>query len=227
MISSFGRKTRRPWLAPILAAVTVAALTAAGFAIYGIASQAPAASEPRQASDAVASDGAIIVGTGTHVVDVWTDPICPACGMFEQLYGDTLDSLVDDGTITLRMHPVAFLDDASNGTNYSSRAANATYCVADSSRDAARRFTRQLFANQPAEGSAGLTDDQLTDLAAQSGADVSACITDLRFSSYVTAATKSLPSAPGTDRRGTPTVIVDGTFLTLTGDVEKDFDALG
>ena len=56
--------------------------------------------------------------------------MCPVCNQFEQLYGPEIQNLVDDGTITLGIHPIAILDRLSQGTEFSTRAANAMYCVA-------------------------------------------------------------------------------------------------
>ena len=70
-----------------------------------------------------------------------------------------IQKLVDDGTITLGIHPIAILDRQSQGTEYSTRAANAMYCVAVADGEAAVPFMQAMFANQPEEGSTGLTDD--------------------------------------------------------------------
>ena len=92
-------------------------------------------------------------------MDTYIDFMCPVCNQFEQLYGEAIDGLVDDGTITLNIHPISILDRASQGTEYSTRAANAMYCVAAADADASVPFMQAMFANQPAEGSTGLTND--------------------------------------------------------------------
>ena len=63
-------------------------------------------------------------------MDTYVDFMCPVCNQFEQAYGEAIQGLVDDGTITLNIHPISILDRASQGTEYSTRAANAMYCVA-------------------------------------------------------------------------------------------------
>ena len=68
----------------------------------------------------------------------YIDFMCPVCNQFEQLYGPTIQGLVDDGTITLGIHPIAILDRQSQGTEYSTRAANAMYCVAVADAEAVR-----------------------------------------------------------------------------------------
>ncbi len=81
--------------------------------------------------------------------------MCPVCNQFEQLYGPDIQKLVDDGTITLGIHPIAILDRQSQGTEFSTRAANAMYCVAVADGEAAVPFMEAMFANQPEEGTPG------------------------------------------------------------------------
>ena len=64
---------------------------------------------------------------------------------------------------------MAFLDRAST-TNYSSRALDAAAAVVDTAPGSFQAFHDLLYANQPEEGSAGLTDAQLLDYAVQAGA---------------------------------------------------------
>lgn len=77
--------------------------------------------------------------------------------------------MVDDGTVLLRIHPMNFLDDASLGTKYSTRAANAFVTVWKAEPDKALAFNKLLFANQPKENTTGLTDAQIAQIASQAG----------------------------------------------------------
>jgi protein-disulfide isomerase len=159
--------------------------------------------------------GAIVVGRGSTTVDTFVDPMCPYCGQFERAVGDTLAGLVDDGTITLRVHPLNFLDQVSSGTRYSSRAANALTCVAASAPSSTLHYLAALFAHQPEEGSAGLTDEQLGSLATKAGATVNDCIRTGRYIAWIDQVTQTaingpLPDADIEQITGTPTVLVDG-----------------
>ena len=69
-------------------------------------------------------------GTGATKVDLWFDPMCPICGTFEKANGELLAKAVADGSITLRLRPLTFLDRLSNGTGYSTSAVAALTCVA-------------------------------------------------------------------------------------------------
>lgn len=169
-----------------------------------------------QASDA--SPTPAPTADGLLDIVVYVDYLCPYCGQFETTNGDYLKALVagsDDqtGSAQLTIKPAAFLDAQSAGTNYSTRAMNAVACVVDSEPDSFYDFQTLLFQNQPAEGGAGLTDDELIDFAAQAGADndeVATCIRDQSFADWTEAAT----DRARTEITGTPTILVNGVQYT-------------
>jgi protein-disulfide isomerase len=160
--------------------------------------------------------GYLAVGTGSTKVDTYVDPMCPYCGQFEKANGRALADLVNAGEITLRVHPLNFLDPHSQGTNYSSRASGALTCVAASDPKATLTYLSQLFENQPAENSPGLTDAKLRSLAHDVGTtDADACITSHRYAAWISNLTQKalngpIPGADITSIRGTPTVLVNG-----------------
>lgn len=178
-------------------------------------------------------DGYLAVGTGNTIVDVYLDPLCPICGVFEETNGSQLGDLVDAGTITLRLHTMTFLDRASQGTGYSTRAAAALTCVAaadtTATGDTTLPYLAALFENQPEENSKGLTDKKLVELSNGVGApDITSCVTDGTYQGWVNQANDDALSGPieGADIeavQGTPTVLVNGT--SFTGAV-NDADAL-
>ena len=149
-------------------------------------------------------------------VTVYADFMCPFCGQFERANGEALQSAVAAGTVKLEVHPMSFLDTQSAGSKYSTRAANAFVTVANSDPDAALRFNQLLFANQPSEGSSGLSDDRLAALATQAGAsaDVVASFKEQRFVPWVNQLTQQAFDSGVT---GTPTVKINGQ--PFTGDL--------
>jgi protein-disulfide isomerase len=158
--------------------------------------------------------GAIAVGSGDQTMDTYIDFMCPVCNQFEQAYGESIQGLVDDGTITLNIHPISILDRASSGTEYSTRSANAMYCVAAADGTAAVPFMQAMFANQPDEGSTGLTNEQILAIAAGVGVTgIDACVNDGEYSGYVTAMTEKTPVAPGAQGIGTPTIAINGEVI--------------
>ena len=161
-----------------------------------------------------AETGAIVVGDGADTLDTYIDFMCPVCNQFEQIYGEAINDLVEEGTITHNIHPISILDRLSQGTEYSTRAANAMYCVAAADGTAAVPFMQAMFANQPAEGSTGLTDEQILSIAGEVGvAGIDACVNDGEYAGFVTAMTEQTPVAPGASGIGTPTVAVNGEVI--------------
>jgi protein-disulfide isomerase len=161
-------------------------------------------------------DGTVIaVGSADApvTVDLYEDFQCPNCKAFEEASGSTLARLVADGTVQARYHGMAFLDTSANDS-YSTRALNAAaVVVATAGPEAFETFHDLLFANQPAEGGSGLTDDQLVQYAVQAGADagsVEADISDLTYGDWVKSATDRASQDGVT---GTPTVFVNGQEL--------------
>ena len=167
-----------------------------------------------QVGAAYLDDGYLLVGTGDTVVDLYIDPMCPYCGQFDAANGATLAALVDNGAITLRLHALTFLDQASAGSEYSSRASAALTCVAATNPDSTLDYLTALFGDQPIEGTTGLTDDEL--IALSVGADsISDCVTSGRYLAWSQQNTENALNGPipGSDLpslQGTPTALVDG-----------------
>src|SRR5450756_2403262 len=154
------------------------------------------------------------------VVSVYVDYMCPYCGQFEAVNGPTLDQLRGDGTIIVEYHPVSILDEASLGTAYSTRAAAAAALVADQAPEAFVAFNTALFATQPAENTAGLTDAEIAALARGAGVPEAVASTiesgaylagPGSFVNWVGAATDR--AAQDLGRLATPTVLIDGAPL--------------
>ena len=207
--------------------VVVALVVVAFFVILGN-NQSTAPGEAPEASNINAETGAIAVGDGPDELATYVDFMCPVCGQFEQLYGPTIEELVDDGSITLNLHPISILDRASQGTEFSTRSANAMYCVAVADADAVMPFNNAMYENQPEEGSTGLTDEQILEIASGVGVSgIDDCVNDGRYSKYVADITEKTPVKPGNAGIGTPTVMLNGEFVELTGDPQADLvDAL-
>ena len=139
-------------------------------------------------------------------VVAYIDFICPVCKNFETQYNETLTNLRNEGKITVEYRPLGFLDRQST-TNYSSRAANAAACVVNESPEKYAEFVNVLFENQPAEGGAGLSDDDLKNMATDIGADIDSCVDEKTYRPWVKYTTQQAAAIGVT---GTPTVFVDG-----------------
>ena len=143
-------------------------------------------------------------------VEIYYDFMCPACGAFEAANGEELDRLMDEGVAKLELRPIAFLDGQSEGTRYSTRAANAFATVVDSDPDLAWPFHQALYADQPEEGTEGLSDDEIAEIAKDAGvpADVADAFTDETYWPWVASVTNETLAQDWFT--GTPTLVIDG-----------------
>jgi protein-disulfide isomerase len=215
--------------------------------------QAPALADVTAPAGTDDSGGVTVRGDGTAgaaaapvEVTVYLDFMCPFCGQFESANGPVLAERLAAGQIDLTYRVVSILDAQSSGTFYSTRAANAAAVVADRDPDHYADFVTALFADQPEEGSAGLTDAQIADVATGAGvpADVTTLFTATTSGTYtaggdqhegtwrtyapwVAAVTQQATTDLGELR--TPTILIDGEpftgDFTTAGAFEQALDA--
>lgn len=154
------------------------------------------------------------------VVSVYVDYLCPFCRIFEMVNEADLAELRASGAVVVEYHPIAILDDASQGSYYSTRAATAAAFVADQAPEQFVDFNTALFANQPAEGSTGLTEAQFAEIARAVGvADEVAAVIETGeyldvFAYWVQAATYQ--ASLDLTQLATPTVLIDGVEVDRT-----------
>jgi protein-disulfide isomerase len=172
--------------------------------------------------------------SGVIHIQMFVDYFCPVCGAFEKANGEQLETWIDTGAASVEIFPMAILDRASQGTKYATRAANAAACVADQSPNQYYDFNTILFANQPEEGSRGLTDDKLIELTTEANVahpkKVADCIEAQTFKSWVAdARTRAqngpIPNSDVDSVMGTPTIIVNGVKYTGALNDAKAFSA--
>ena len=192
----------------IIGVVVVALIGVAGFIIWN-ASQQTALSDFEGEAPAGANDhGGIVVGAegvgspnaDAVEVQVYMDFACPWCATFEEVNGEDLQEMIDEGTITAIYHPVNFLGD------YSLQSASAMAAVADRSPEHTVDFMHQVFATvEP-----GSPDEQIQQAAIEVGVpeDVATTITDGAYTEWVERASDQ---ARNDGAHGTPTIFVDGT----------------
>jgi protein-disulfide isomerase len=154
----------------------------------------------------------VVIGKSSAptTVKLYEDLQCPICKEFEQVAGQKVLTAIQTGRIKVDYHMVAFLDRESS-TNYSSRALNAAMAVLSTAGpDAFLKFHTLAYANQPAEGSAGLPNSTLISWAVQAGADqatVTPLINGNVYHQWVLNATDQM-SRDGVN--GTPTIYING-----------------
>lgn len=154
-------------------------------------------------------------------IDIYEDPLCPACGTLERRYGQEIAQKLDEGKLAVRYLFVDFLNDRSASKDYSTRAIAALQCVAEGgSGPVFAKFRDTLLTTrQPDEGSE-LTNDELAAIAAEAGATETAhqCITlhTRRAAAEAAAAeaTKALTEALGGEA-ATPAVFDGDTKIDV------------
>lgn len=196
--------------------VVVALIALAAFAIKSVSDDHKASDElvaPQGVNKDygftyTAADAGGTEGKDPVKVILTEDYQCPACGAFEQQSGALLDDLVKKGEITIEYRPISFLDDASQN-KYSSRALNAALCVLDSEGvPGYKKMHDLLYANQPAERTAGPENDELLATAKQAGyTGPSTCITKKTFGPWIADAYDALVKD---GFNSTPWVRIDG-----------------
>lgn len=196
------RRQRALWVGVVAASVLVIAGLAGWFAIAS-------GGDDYEAPPGVAAgdDSGITMGSGPIKIDLYADFICPACGAYESATKSTMDKLIEENKITLIFHPVAFLDDQSS-TDYSTRASGAAACASEGGKF--REYVNALFANQPEEGTAGLSDDDLVRIGNEIGLsspDFGTCVKDGKYKDW-TSHVSDKASERGVT--GTPTIYVNG-----------------
>ena len=143
---------------------------------------------------------------------------CPFCNLFETTNSDQIEELVASGAATLEVHPIEILDGQFLSSRYPSRAANAAACVAAFEPSSFLDVSDALFANQPDEGTAGLTNGEIIDVVKGAGVesgDVDSCINNESYKAWVQlaserATTGPLPNTDVEEVTGTPTILVNG-----------------
>jgi protein-disulfide isomerase len=218
------RNTQRSHVIVVAAVAIVAMLSVVGVAVF-VANRGgeDPGTDPTTASggsaSAPAGDGGdakpagdpaegLAVGSGPVRVDIYVDYQCPPCSTFEATTGDILSSNISSGKVTLRIHPVAFIDNRSKN-NYATRAAAAAACAHDGGKTL--EFHNYLLEHQPPEDTAGPSDEELARAGASLGlnAAFSSCVTGGKRLAWVAQATSaaqkygvnSVPAAYVNDRK--------------------------
>ncbi len=205
------RRRRGGWIT-VTAVVLLLIAGLIGFLVYQ-SHRKPAIAVPTgTTNDGGTNAGLFVTGDGPVTVEVYLDFLCPHCKDFETAVTPTLNQLVTDHKIKLVWHPLNFLDPDTT-TKYSTRAANAAGCAADAPDNKLKAYGEALFANQPAEGSAGLTDDQLIDIGGPVGLNApefAQCVRGQRYDAWVNQLTGQ---AIQRGVNATPTVYVNGQVV--------------
>lgn len=228
-----GDKRKRVLIQLGIAASAIVAVGAVALTIFNASTQSTAVP-----TNATFNDG-VKVGTGLKVftpdftpapapgekpieIIIYVDYQCPVCAVFELPNSEQIKNWVETGVATLEMHTLSFLDGRGSPNTFSSRAANASMCMAEYSPDNFFDYNTRIFKSQPTEGAPGPENPELIEFAKEVGATniekLSSCINEKSFGNWIKAATDRALSEPipGTDIQvsGTPTILVNGEQYT-------------
>nr|WP_314841171.1 thioredoxin domain-containing protein [uncultured Microbacterium sp.] len=210
-------KSNTNWFVIGVSAAVVVVLAVLAFVVVMLNNQATDPGTAPKSAIINEETGAISFGSGEDEIDTYIDFMCPVCGQFEDVYGEQLQTAAADDKITLNVHPVSILNRQSSTGQFSSLSASAMYCVAEEAPDSALDFFNLMFANQPQEGSAGLSAAEMSALAEQAGAGAAAdCIADGTYMKFADSQTKVHEVA------GTPTVEINGERID-NGQIAAEF----
>ncbi|MGO1481901.1 MAG: DsbA family protein [Brachybacterium sp.] len=207
-------KRQRTVRTVVIAAITVVALVLAagvGLLIYRSMQPAGPVATPEGMS---AEQPYLALGapedSGAPVVEVHLDFMCPPCGGFEEINSEDLATMVENEEASVRVVPRRFMDPQSTSGDFSSRAANALVSVYADDPANALAFQKLVFANQPAQGTEGLSNEQLWAFAEEVGASeqVQADIDAKTYQPWVRQVAEPHGEETG---GGTPYVEIDGT----------------
>ena len=147
-------------------------------------------------------------------VTIFQDYNCVHCAEFETKYGEEIQKLVEDGTITLEIRNLTSLD-RSSPTAYSARNAAAAYSVANQvSTSNFLNYQREIFSHQ---GTGDMNNQQIADIASKYGASIGSDMNEDKWRPLVDVVNAESAS---NGIQGTPTVFVDGDQYT-----SNDFSA--
>lgn len=210
----------------VILAIVFCLLSVTGIWIGVAVSGGADTAEPASVSD----DGGIPVGSDTGedaagarvTIDIYTDYSNEGGASFLAVNDLLLRGLLDSGTASVEIHPVALPGLGGADEEYAVRAANAAACVGDISPDSFWEYHVALFANQPTGDSTALTDSELVKLAADMDLPkhdrIGECIQAGTFADWVAAQSAAVadrgagPDGVAVDRM--PTVLVDGAPYT-------------
>ncbi|MFI9510713.1 DsbA family protein [Nocardia sp. NPDC052566] len=221
-------RNRKILIQVLVAAVLVGLVAAIGIGIAvkkarkdapGATPSIAASSDPAGIQGSITDNGAIRIGkpNAKVTVRVVADLQCPACKGFESANAQVLEDAVNNGTAAVEYNVIAFLDRMST-TQYSTRASNASYCVAEADPTKYAKWLASMFAQQPPEGGAGLTDEKMVEIAKAAGYpdSVGSCITDGKYNKYIAAKTQD---ALNSGIKSTPSVFVNGKQIESSQEI--------
>jgi protein-disulfide isomerase len=165
---------------------------------------------------------------------VYSDYLSPESGQFTAANDEQIRTWLSTKAATVEYHPISLLNSRSQGSMYSTRAANAVACAANYDPNHFFAYNAALLTKQPGESSSGLTDQQLVARAKAAGVSTtdqfSDCVSEITFKNWVKQATDRALAGklPNSDLHAISeplTVLVNGVQYTGAADSTQEFAA--
>ncbi|WEH16162.1 thioredoxin domain-containing protein [Streptomyces sp. VNUA24] len=208
-------RRRRTLLVSLVAAVVVVAAALVGAGLVRANNTEPGEAPARVPAGATADKAGLAASSGAIRIDLYLDYLCPECRNTEKALAAELETLKAAGDVSVVYHPVTFLDGRSSPEGYSTRAASAAACAADQGRF--EEYSAVLFDQQPPEGGPGLSEAQLIAAGEEAGITdegFAKCVQEALYTPWVTYVSDAAASRKVAL---TPTVMVDGDRIEVTG----------
>jgi protein-disulfide isomerase len=159
--------------------------------------------EPVAATVDVAQGSGLVLNPGAPVkINIWEDPQCPICRLFEEANGEYIEELVRTKKATVVYHVLSFLGDESV------RAANAAMCAADEGRYL--DFHKAMYTVQPAlENSGFFSSENLVKIGDYAGLKSESFINCVNNGGKADLVKAHADSMAGYNVTGTPTVFIN------------------
>ncbi len=155
-------------------------------------------------------------------VDEYADFRCSAClYYFQNVEPQVIQNYVDTGKVYYTYH---FFDviDGNDGTDASYRAANAALCASEQGHFWDYHDT--LFANQISESASLFTDARLIKMAENLKLDMTAFNQCYQAKKYASDVQKDVANAQSLNLTGTPSILVDGKYISNFQQVPQAID---
>jgi protein-disulfide isomerase len=225
-----GRNVKRTQTIVAAVVVVVVAVAVIGGVLYANAQKRQQKNAAIEAVQAQANypvragrGGVVVAGEASAPIkiDAYEDFICPVCEQFFHVFGKQMDSQMAAGHLQVRYHMLNFLDQNSNPPGYSGRAAAASLAVAHDAPGKWGSYYESLYGQQPEEGTAGYSNDQLISLGERLGIRNDSFAHDVKSGTYLGAVHQDFQHALETvgkkfykDSFATPTIVHDGKRVT-------------
>ena len=150
------------------------------------------------------AEGGVLIGNAdaSRRMILFEDPQCPYCRQFEELNGPVVRASLAAGDVAVEYRMRCFLGPESV------RADNALALAAEADRFDELR--RELFSDQPAEGTGGFTTEELLEFGARLGLTGSDFVSGVREARYQTWVLRREAAYQAQDPQGTPAAWLDG-----------------